>query len=579
MQPPPLSLWTRCQLFFRGISNEDTALIARVMSEQDLTIQEVAAALFKAQHHKYDLIVPSLRNRISHFSPEQLGEMVCHFIEEACQSDSSTSFKHLYHFFTEEQRVQIRTALLQDLPEGSTLENEILRLQEQFLRIPEPPKCSAAKKEVDRAFIFMRNFIPNLLEVFIAALNIADRGEAPENAWEASGMIDIYVKIFLIPTVIFAVLNVLGIVSFSWLITAVIVVGLVILVYVYLRWLRPCPQKISDSRLTENLTQKAHEWRIKTSVELGREADIQRLIAHYSEPNTHRQELLLIGPSGTGKSTLVEAFANRLAHGGDNIPESLQNMNVLKVSTAWLKKKKYGRTNLEKLMAKYRGFEDQVIFFFDNMHAAFDDPDFLSELKDMLENSGFRIIGATTQQQYETHFEPDEEMTERCQPYALPQMDEESAKEVISFLLHEKAHDLLIDPGVIDALYQFSSDSNTSQPNASLKLIKQCLNHIRSNHREAVPEMTKACRLVRMQKTLMKKGKKFIRNYDPNEQSEERLFTFILNTLCLTNIVDDKVKELEPVLEQNRISVRLTAEIVEQVAKKERRAARKQHAA
>jgi ATP-dependent Clp protease ATP-binding subunit ClpC len=213
---------------------------------------------------------------------------------------------------------------------------------------------------------------------------------------------------------------------------------------------------------TDDLVAKAKESKIDPII--GRDNEIERVI-HILNRKT-KNNPVLIGEPGVGKTAIVEGLAQRIAQG--KVPDSLRNKRVLVL-------------NLGSLVAgtKYRGefeqrFEDiikeatqsdkQIILFIDEIHtvvgagSAEGSLDASNILKPALSRATIQVIGATTLDEYRT-VEKDRALERRFQPV---QVDEPTLKDTVEILKglkqsFEQFHHLTIGDDAIEAAVQLSN--------------------------------------------------------------------------------------------------------------------------
>ena len=238
----------------------------------------------------------------------------------------------------------------------------------------EPPVSKVKKSllvEIKRGLSLILNFIPNIINTFLIAFSLYDIGKEPQTAWEASAMLDVYYKFIMIPSAIIVVLTViLPFVGFKlYAIAAGVILICSLALFIYIKWLRPCPNRLP---YCVNLTEDAKFGRISTVV--GRNDEIEKLVALFSSLDSNNsRHAILVGPSGIGKTEVVKGFAQRIAQSDSSIPQNLRNKKIFVINTASLVQGgKWGYADqLTYLLNKVKGYENEVIFFFDEIHAAF----------------------------------------------------------------------------------------------------------------------------------------------------------------------------------------------------------------
>ncbi|MDR7401035.1 MAG: ATP-dependent chaperone ClpB [Armatimonadota bacterium] len=170
---------------------------------------------------------------------------------------------------------------------------------------------------------------------------------------------------------------------------------------------------------------------------IGRDDEIRRVI-HVLSRRT-KNNPVLIGDPGVGKTAIVEGLAQRIVRG--DVPEGLKNKRVVQLDMgALVAGARYRGEFEERLKAVLREVSEsqgQIILFIDELHtvvgagAAEGAIDASNMLKPMLARGELRTIGATTLDEYRTHIEKDAALERRFQPVYV---GEPSVEETISIL-------------------------------------------------------------------------------------------------------------------------------------------------
>ncbi|MDY3724757.1 MAG: ATP-dependent Clp protease ATP-binding subunit [Candidatus Borkfalkiaceae bacterium] len=236
-----------------------------------------------------------------------------------------------------------------------------------------------------------------------------------------------------------------------------------------------------------DLTEKARQGKLDPVI--GRSKEIERIIQTLSRRTKNNP--VLIGESGVGKSAVVEGFALEIANG--TVPSTLRDKIIFSL-------------NLSGVLAgtKYRGeFEQRfkeavdyvvergdIIVFIDEIHnimgagATGDGSMDLAEmLKPMLARGEFQIIGATTIDEYTKYIEPDPAMERRFQPILVEAPDEETAVKILKGLRDkfEAHHDVQIRDEAIEAAVKLSERYITDRnlPDKAIDLIDEAASKAR----------------------------------------------------------------------------------------------------
>ena len=256
------------------------------------------------------------------------------------------------------------------------------------------------------------------------------------------------------------------------------------------------PETPLVDQFSRDLTKAAREGALDPVI--GRETEIERIVQILSR--RRKNNPVLIGEPGVGKSSIVEGLAQLIVQG--NIPELLRGKRVVSLDLASML-----------AGAKYRGeFEERlknamneirkvgnIILFIDELHticgagASEGALDAANILKPLLARGELQCVGATTLNEYHKHIEKDAALERRFQPVQVGEPTKEESVDILKGLRdrYEAHHRVRITDEAIEAAVSLSSRyiSDRFLPDKAIDLIDEAASRVRIKAFTAPPDM------------------------------------------------------------------------------------------
>ena len=251
----------------------------------------------------------------------------------------------------------------------------------------------------------------------------------------------------------------------------------------------------SLEKYAKNLVEQARSGKLDPVI--GRDEEIRRVLQILSRRTKNNP--ILIGEPGTGKTAIVEGLAERIVRG--DVPENLKNKQLYSLDmgalVAGAKYKGEFEERLKSVIKEVTNANGQIILFIDEIHTLVGAGggegamDAANILKPALARGELRAIGATTHNEYQKYFEKDKALERRFQTVMVNEPDEVDAISILRGIKerYENHHKVRIQDDACIAAVKLSERyiSDRFLPDKAIDLMDEAAAKLRME-RDSVPE-------------------------------------------------------------------------------------------
>lgn len=259
-------------------------------------------------------------------------------------------------------------------------------------------------------------------------------------------------------------------------------------------------------KYSTDLTKRAREGKIDPVI--GRDSEIRRVVQVLSRRTKNNP--VLIGEPGVGKTAIVEGLARRIVAG--DVPESLQNKTLISLDlgsmVAGAKYRGEFEERLKAVLDEIKNSDGQIITFIDELHTIVgagatgeSAMDAGNMIKPMLARGELRLVGATTLEEYRKYIEKDAALERRFQQVYVGEPSVEDAVGILRGLKdrYEVHHGVRIQDSALVAAATLSDRYITSRflPDKAIDLVDEAASRLRMEIDSSPQEIDALERVVR----------------------------------------------------------------------------------
>ena len=291
-----------------------------------------------------------------------------------------------------------------------------------------------------------------------------------------------------------------------------------------------------------NLVEKAKKDQLDPTI--GREDEIVQIIETLLRRKKNNP--LLIGPAGVGKTAVVEELARRIAEG--SVPTALKNKKIISLSMASLisgtKYRGEFEERMNKLIKEVETSQDYILFI-DEIHTlvgaggAEGAIDASNILKPKLSRGNFCLIGATTEKEYDRFISNDKALERRFQVISITEPDIEKTVSILEKIkdIYENFYNLMVPSSILKSLVLLSNQylHQNKQPDKAIELLDSSCCHAslakdkKDEKISSLEKDLKRCNFLKkssIQKNDFKKAQEYLVEEKRMQDEKDKLATY-----------------------------------------------------
>lgn len=459
VQEPCLPAWEKFKEKHKGEKLLKETIKAYKKNSSQGNWQEFFIPAFLSPQHS--TLKKDLREIWIHLSNDEKLSFLNQVTEESIRNRNFLIVERFVNFITKEE-------LLSLIPQ----DNEYQEIFSFLSKInQESIKNPADKKTLKRSCISkILRFFNLFLDTLMMGFSFFKIGKETTSTFEAYHLLSLYFQMISFPFIIASfLLPLLGSfpMALAYSFSTCFLVGGSLLAYI--KFLKPCPENIS---LCTNLTEKARNGELEPV--FSREDIIDQVITALAASEKSRKHPLLIGPTGVGKTSILNAIAQRIAQG--NVPDHLKNCEIFRCNTGEIiQPNSFSSDNsckIKNILERLNPYKKNTILSLDEIAVAVQKNDqghiqtIIQEALDQLP----RVIGITTKEEYEKYIKENRPFARRFIPIEINGTTKEQTKHILRNVAKNIAPEIEVSEKNLDFILESSKGNFPNDPMCKLTI-------------------------------------------------------------------------------------------------------------